>query len=208
MPRTGAVRARAGGSRRYSDQGSEQPGAELLPKRSWRRRWPRATSPLSRYLDRLDLRPMRARRRHSRHRRRRSGEHRRDRVDRCDPRFRGVSGLRNIATRGCDLGEDQLSLTDPDSRAMHAATRVGVGRQHPDRGGRQAQTDRRAGRSTSKVSDLGLLAETAVAARRKPGRRSDRRGRRRGLRSRSRISRPARMPASCRMCPSPSADQR
>ena len=102
-------------------------------------------------------------------------------------------------------GEDQLSLTDPDSRAMHAATRVGVGyniqiavdAKHKLIAEQQVH---------SKVSDLGLLAETAVGPS-ELGRRSDRRDRRRGL-SRSRISRPCRMPASCRMCPSPSADQR
>ncbi len=62
-------------------------------------------------------------------------------------------------------GEDQLSLTDPDSRAMHAATRVGVGyniqiavdAKHKLIAEQQVH---------SKVSDLGLLAETAVAARR------------------------------------------
>ena len=62
-------------------------------------------------------------------------------------------------------GEDQLSLTDPDSRAMHAATRVGVGyniqiavdAKHKLIAEQQVH---------NKVSDLGLLAETAVAARR------------------------------------------
>ena len=65
-------------------------------------------------------------------------------------------------------GEDQLSLTDPDSRAMYAATRVGVGyniqiavdAKHKLIAEQQVH---------NKVSDLGLLAETAVAARRKPG---------------------------------------
>ena len=62
-------------------------------------------------------------------------------------------------------GEGQLSLTDPDSRAMHAATRVGVGyniqiavdAKHKLIAEQQVH---------NKVSDLGLLAETAVAARR------------------------------------------
>ena len=62
-------------------------------------------------------------------------------------------------------GEDQLSLTDPDSRAMHAATRVGVGynvqiavdAKHKLIAEQQVH---------NKVSDLGLLAETAVVARR------------------------------------------
>ena len=62
-------------------------------------------------------------------------------------------------------GEGQLSLTDPDSRAMHAATRVGVGyniqiavdAKHKLIAEQQVH---------NKASDLGLLAETAVAARR------------------------------------------
>ena len=62
-------------------------------------------------------------------------------------------------------GEGQLSLTDPDSRAMHAETRVGVGyniqiavdAKHKLIAEQQVH---------NKVSDLGLLAETAVAARR------------------------------------------
>ena len=62
-------------------------------------------------------------------------------------------------------GEGQLSLTDPDSRAMHAETRVGVGyniqiavdAKHKLIAEQQVH---------NKVSDLGLLAETAVAASR------------------------------------------
>ena len=62
-------------------------------------------------------------------------------------------------------GEDQLSLTDPDSRAMYAETRVGVGyniqiavdAKHKLIAEQQVH---------NKVSDLGLLAETAVVARR------------------------------------------
>ena len=62
-------------------------------------------------------------------------------------------------------GEGQLSLTDPDSRAMHTETRVGVGyniqiavdAKHKLIAEQQVH---------NKVSDLGLLAETAVAARR------------------------------------------
>ncbi len=60
--------------------------------------------------------------------------------------------------------EDQISLTEPDSRAMHASTRVGVGyniqiavdAKHKLIAEQQVH---------NKVSDLGLLAETAVAAR-------------------------------------------
>ena len=61
-------------------------------------------------------------------------------------------------------GEDQLSLTDPDARAMHATSRVGVGYniqiavdvKHKLIAEQQVH---------NKVSDLGLLTETAVAAR-------------------------------------------
>ncbi len=63
-----------------------------------------------------------------------------------------------------DTGEAQLSLTDPDSRSMHSGTRVGVGynvqiavdTEHNLIAEQQVH---------SKVSDLGLLAETATAAR-------------------------------------------
>ena len=62
-------------------------------------------------------------------------------------------------------GEGRLSLTDSDSRAMHTATRVGVGydiqiavnAKHKLNAEQQVH---------NKVSDLGLLPETAVAARR------------------------------------------
>jgi transposase len=61
-------------------------------------------------------------------------------------------------------GEDQLSLTDPDARAMHATSRVGVGYniqiavdvKHKLIAEQQVH---------NKVSDLGLLTETAEAAR-------------------------------------------
>ena len=61
-------------------------------------------------------------------------------------------------------GEAQLSLTDPDSRAMHSSTRVGVGYNA------QIAVDTKykliaEQQVHSKVSDLGLLAETAAAAR-------------------------------------------
>ena len=63
-----------------------------------------------------------------------------------------------------DTGEAQLSLTDPDSRSMKAGTGVGVGYNV------QIAVDSRHNliaeqQVHSKVSDLGLLAETAVAAR-------------------------------------------
>ena len=77
-------------------------------------------------------------------------------------------------------GEGQLSLTDPDSRAMHAETRVGVGyniqiavdAKHKLIAEQQVH---------NKVSDLGLLAETAVAARRNLAVDRIDAGRRRGL---------------------------
>lgn len=61
-------------------------------------------------------------------------------------------------------GEDQLSLTDPDARAMHTTSRVGVGYNI------QIAVDVKhklivEQQVHNKVSDLGLLTETAVAAR-------------------------------------------
>jgi len=61
-------------------------------------------------------------------------------------------------------GEDQISLTDPDARAMHSSSRIGVGyniqiavdTQHKLIAEQQVH---------NKVSDLGLLTETANAAR-------------------------------------------
>jgi transposase len=63
-----------------------------------------------------------------------------------------------------DTGEAQLSLTDPDSRSMHPGTGVGVGYNI------QIAVDTKHNliaeqQVHSKVSDLGLLAETAAAAR-------------------------------------------
>ena len=63
-----------------------------------------------------------------------------------------------------DTGEAQLSLTDPDSRSMHSGTRVGVGYNV------QIAVDTKHNliaeqQVHSQVSDLGLLAETAAAAR-------------------------------------------
>jgi transposase len=63
-----------------------------------------------------------------------------------------------------ESGEDQLSLTDPDARAMHATSRVGVGYNI------QIAVDVKhklivEQQVHNKVSDLGLLTETAVAAR-------------------------------------------
>lgn len=61
-------------------------------------------------------------------------------------------------------GQDQVSLTDPDARAMHSSSRIGVGyniqiavdAKHKLIAEQQVH---------NKVSDLGLLAETASAAR-------------------------------------------
>lgn len=61
-------------------------------------------------------------------------------------------------------GEEQISLTDPDARAMHSSSRIGVGyniqiavdTKHKLIAEQQVH---------NKVSDLGLLAETADAAR-------------------------------------------
>ena len=63
-----------------------------------------------------------------------------------------------------ESGEPQLSLTDPDARAMQASTGVGVGYNA------QIAVDIRHNliaeqQVHNKVSDLGLLAETAAAAR-------------------------------------------
>ena len=63
-----------------------------------------------------------------------------------------------------ESGENQLSLTDPDARAMHSGTGVGVGynvqiavdTKHKLIAEQQVH---------SQVSDLGLLAETGRAAR-------------------------------------------
>ena len=63
-----------------------------------------------------------------------------------------------------ESGEDQLSLTDPDARAMHSGTGVGVGYNV------QIAVDTKHKLIAeqpvhSQVSDLGLLAETGRAAR-------------------------------------------
>ena len=61
-------------------------------------------------------------------------------------------------------GEEQISLTDPDARAMHASSRIGVGYNI------QIAVDTKhklivEQQVHNKVSDLGLLTETAEAAR-------------------------------------------
>lgn len=65
-------------------------------------------------------------------------------------------------------GEDQISLTDQDARAMHSSSRIGVGYNI------QIAVDTKykliaEQQVHNKVSDLGLLTETASAARRNLG---------------------------------------
>ena len=43
-----------------------------------------------------------------------------------------------------ESGEDPLSLTGPDARAMRSGTGLGVGHKRADRGGHEAQADCRA----------------------------------------------------------------
>ncbi len=63
-----------------------------------------------------------------------------------------------------DSGEAQRSLTEPDSRSMHPGTRVGVG--YNVRIAVDTKHNLIAGQQVhSKVSDRGLLAQTATAAR-------------------------------------------
>ena len=71
-------------------------------------------------------------------------------------------------------GEDQISLTDPDSRAMAAHTKVGVGYNI------QVAVDAKnklivEQAVTNQVVDMGLLQQTAEPARQDPGRRDNRR---------------------------------
>ena len=74
-------------------------------------------------------------------------------------------------------GEDQISLTDPDSRAMAAHTKVAVGYNI------QVAVDAKnklivEQAVTNQVVDMGLLTQTAEPARENSGRRDDRRRRR------------------------------
>jgi transposase len=90
------------------------------------------------------------------------------RVDRLQEKIAAIKGRRERLEGHRkaleESGEDQLSLTDPDARAMHSSSRVGVGYniqiavdvKHKLIAEQQVH---------SKVSDLGLLAETAAAAR-------------------------------------------
>ena len=91
-------------------------------------------------------------------------------------------------------GEDQISLTDPDSRAMAAHTKVGVGYNI------QIAVDAKnklivEQAVTNQVVDMGLLTQTAEPAREMLGRRRRSMSSPTKATSRSRISRPARRPA-------------
>jgi transposase len=92
-------------------------------------------------------------------------------------------------------GEDQISLTDPDSRAMAAHTRVAVG--YNAQVAVDAKNKMIVGQAvTNQVVDMGLLTQTAEPARDILDV------------SRPRTSRPARRPAAFLTFPSRSADRR
>ena len=74
-------------------------------------------------------------------------------------------------------GEDQISLTDPDSRALAAHTKVGVGYNiHSPSTPRTSLIVEHA--VTNQVVDMGLLTQTAETGSRDSGRRDNRRRRR------------------------------
>lgn len=91
-----------------------------------------------------------------------------DQVDRLAEKIKAIGErrkrLEGHRERLEESGEDQISLTDPDARAMHSSSRVGVGyniqiavdTKHKLIAEQQVH---------NKVSDLGLLAVTAEAAR-------------------------------------------
>ena len=103
-------------------------------------------------------------------------------------------------------GEDQISLTDPESRAMAAHTRVGVGYNI------QVAVDAKnklivEQAVTNQVVDMGLLTQTAEPARRFwTSRRST--SSPTAATSRPRTSRPARKPAAFRTFPDRNAAPR
>jgi transposase len=90
------------------------------------------------------------------------------RMDNLDEKIAAIKERRaRLEQHRADLeasGEDQISLTDPDARAMHSSSRIGVGyniqiavdTKHKLIAEQQVH---------NKVSDLGLLTETANAAR-------------------------------------------
>jgi transposase len=89
-------------------------------------------------------------------------------VDNLDEKIAAIKERRaRLEQHRADLeasGEDQISLTDPDARAMHSSSRIGIGyniqiavdTKHKLIAEQQVH---------NKVSDLGLLTETANAAR-------------------------------------------
>jgi transposase len=103
-------------------------------------------------------------------------------------------------------GEDQISLTDPDSRAIAAHTRVVVGYnvQVAVEVKHKLIVEQQV---TNQVVDMGLLTQTAEPARKSLASRQSRSWPTR-VTSRSRTSRPARKPGSCPMCRLPSAAPR
>src|SRR4051812_17187224 len=95
-------------------------------------------------------------------------------------------------------GEDQISLTDPDSRTMAAHTRVAVGYNV------QVAVDTKhklivEQQVTNQVVDMGMLTQTAEPANEILGVETIEPLPTRAI-SRSRISRPVRRPGSCLMC--------
>jgi hypothetical protein len=103
-------------------------------------------------------------------------------------------------------GEDQISLTDPDSRAMAAHTRVAVGYNA------QIAVDARhklivEQQITNQVLDMGLLTETATAAKNVLGVERIAATADKGY-FKIETSRPARQPGSTLTCRARSADRR
>ena len=99
-------------------------------------------------------------------------------------------------------GEDQISLTDPDSRAMAAHTHVAVGYNV------QIAVDTKhklivEQQVTNQVVDMGLLTETADTGEGDPRGRDDRHSSPTEATSRSRTSRPAKRPGSIPYVPRP-----
>ena len=104
-------------------------------------------------------------------------------------------------------GEDQISLTDPDSRAMAAHTKVGVGYNI------QVAVDAKnklivEQAVTNQVVDMGLVDADRRTGPRDSGRRDHRRRRRPRLLQGRRTSRPARRPAASRTFPGRNAAPR
>lgn len=98
------------------------------------------------------------------------GDHSKDGrdIDRLQEKIASIKerreGLREHAKTLEESGEDQLSLTDPDARAMHSSTRVGVGYNVQIAVDVENKLIAEA-EVHSKVSDLGLLTETAEVAK-------------------------------------------